>query len=71
MGIYAYRASFLHAYAKLTPAPVEQYEALEQLRAMWHGHKISVSVVDEAPAAGVDTHDDLEVVRQIVARQPK
>ncbi len=71
VGIYAYRASFLHAYAKLTPAPVEQYEALEQLRAMWHGHKISVSVVGDAPAAGVDTHDDLEVVRQIVACQPK
>ena len=67
VGIYAYRASFLHAYAKLTPASVEQYEALEQLRAMWHGHKISVSVVDAAPAAGVDTHDDLELVRNIIS----
>lgn len=71
VGIYAYRASFLHAYANLQPAPIEQYEALEQLRAMWHGHKISVSIVDEAPPAGVDTHQDLELVRKIVASQSK
>lgn len=71
VGVYAYRASFLHAYANLTPALVEQYEALEQLRAMWHGHKISVSIADEAPAAGVDTDHDLELVRKIVADQSK
>jgi 3-deoxy-manno-octulosonate cytidylyltransferase (CMP-KDO synthetase) len=71
VGIYAYRASFLHDYANLTPALIEQYEALEQLRAMWHGHKISVSIVDEAPAAGVDTNHDLELVRKIVASQSK
>ena len=69
VGIYAYRASFLHAYANLTPAPIEQSEALEQLRAMWHGYKISVSVVNEAPATGVDTQDDLELVRKIIASQ--
>jgi len=69
VGIYAYRASFLHAYAKLTTSLVEQYEALEQLRAMWHGYKISVSIVNEAPATGVDTHDDLELVRKIIASQ--
>lgn len=66
VGIYAYRASFLHAYANLTPALIEQYEALEQLRAMWHGYKISVSVSDAAPAAGVDTYEDLENVRKII-----
>lgn len=71
VGIYAYRASFLHDYANLTPAPIEQYEALEQLRAMWHGFKISVSVVNEAPATGVDTHDDLELVRKIISSQCK
>jgi len=69
VGIYAYRASFLHAYAKLTTAPVEQYEALEQLRAMWHGYKISVSIVNKSPASGVDTNDDLELVRKIIASQ--
>jgi len=71
VGIYAYRASFLHAYANLTPAPIEQYEVLEQLRAMWHGYKISVSVVNEAPATGVDTHDDLALVRKIISSQCK
>jgi 3-deoxy-manno-octulosonate cytidylyltransferase (CMP-KDO synthetase) len=71
VGIYAYRASFLHAYANLTPAPIEQYEALEQLRAIWHGYKISVSVVNDAPATGVDTHDDLELVRKIISSQSK
>ena len=71
VGVYAYRASFLHAYAHLTPALIEQYEALEQLRAMWHGHQISVSIADEAPAAGVDTDHDLALVRKIVAGQSK
>lgn len=67
VGIYAYRASFLHAYTKLSSAPIEKFEALEQLRAMWHGYKISLSVVSEAPATGVDTHDDLELVRNIIS----
>ena len=71
VGIYAYRASFLHAYTKLSSAPIEKFEALEQLRAMWHGYKISVSIVSEAPAAGVDTHDDLELVRNIISGRSK
>lgn len=71
VGVYAYRASFLHAYANLSTALIEQYEALEQLRAMWHGYKISVSIADEVPAAGVDTEHDLELVRKIVAGQSK
>ena len=69
VGIYAYRAGFLHAYTQLSPAPVERFEALEQLRAMWHGYKISVSIVSKAPANGVDTLDDLEMVRQIILSQ--
>lgn len=66
IGIYAYRASFLKAYAGLLPAIIEQYEALEQLRALWHGYKISVVVTQHAPPAGVDTHADLEYVRSII-----
>lgn len=66
IGIYAYRASFLKAYAGLHPAAIEQFEALEQLRALWHGYKISVVVTQHAPAAGVDTHADLEYVRSII-----
>ena len=63
IGLYAYRASFLHSYAKLAQSPLEQFEALEQLRALWHGYRISVLVTAAHPHAGVDTQDDLERVR--------
>ena len=66
IGIYAYRAAFLKAYADLQPAAIEKFEALEQLRALWHGYKISVAVTQHAPAVGVDTHADLEYVRSII-----
>ena len=69
IGIYAYRAKFLSDYAQLTPALIEQYEALEQLRALWHGYKISVALTEQAPATGVDTQQDLELVRKLFARQ--
>lgn len=65
VGIYAYRAGFLRRYASLSPSPLENWEALEQLRVLWHGEKIAVLSVDSAPPAGVDTPDDLERVRQV------
>lgn len=58
IGLYAYRASFLRAYAKLAPSPVEGFEALEQLRALWHGYRISVVVSNHLPMPGVDTPED-------------
>lgn len=64
IGLYAYRAGFLKRYSTLTPSPLEQWEALEQLRAMAHGFPIRVMVLDQAPPAGVDTAEDLERVRQ-------
>jgi len=67
VGIYAYRAKFLSDYAQLAPAQIEQYEALEQLRALWHGYKISVAITQQAPAPGVDTQQDLEIVRKLFA----
>lgn len=63
LGIYAYRADFLAAYTRLEPAPPEQAEALEQLRALWNGYRIAVHTASEAPPAGVDTAEDLERVR--------
>ena len=67
LGIYAYRADFLQAYTRLKPAPPEQAEALEQLRALWNGYRITVHTTTEAPPAGVDTAEDLERVRRIWA----
>ena len=58
IGLYAYRARFLKAYARLTPSAVEGFEALEQLRALWHGYRISVVVSDHLPMPGVDTPED-------------
>jgi 3-deoxy-manno-octulosonate cytidylyltransferase (CMP-KDO synthetase) len=63
VGIYAYRVSFLRRYATLDPSPLERFEALEQLRVLWHGFRIRVAEIAHAPAAGVDTADDLERVR--------
>lgn len=64
IGIYAYRVSFLRAFSGLAPAGIEQVEALEQLRALWHGYKIGVTISEQAPPAGVDTEADLSVARQ-------
>jgi 3-deoxy-manno-octulosonate cytidylyltransferase (CMP-KDO synthetase) len=65
VGIYGYRAGFLREYPKLPQAPVEVAEALEQLRALWHGHRIVVHVTQFAPGIGVDTPEDLERVRAL------
>ncbi|MEK7231497.1 MAG: 3-deoxy-manno-octulosonate cytidylyltransferase [Pseudomonadota bacterium] len=67
IGVYAYRAAFLADYAQLAPAPIEQFEALEQLRALWHGYRISVAIAAAAPHAGVDTAEDLERVKALLA----
>ena len=68
VGLYAYRASFLKAYAGLSVAPTEQFESLEQLRALWHGYRISVTLIDSAPAPGVDTPEDAERMRKLFDR---
>lgn len=68
IGIYGYRAGFLRAFPKMPQAPVESCEALEQLRALWHGHRIAVHVTAHAPGAGVDTPEDLERVRAAFAQ---
>ena len=66
IGIYSYRAGFLRRFPQLPAAPTEQLEALEQLRALWHGHRIAVHVTGSAPGAGVDTPADLERVRTLL-----
>ena len=66
VGIYAYRAGFLSQFPQLPPAPIEQQESLEQLRALWHGHRIAVHTTEHAPGPGVDTPEDLQRVRALL-----
>ena len=65
-GIYAYRVRFLKEYAALPPAPIEKAEALEQLRALWHGHRIAVVVSETDIPPGVDTPQDLQAVLRMI-----
>ncbi|HJV83424.1 3-deoxy-manno-octulosonate cytidylyltransferase [Noviherbaspirillum sp.] len=64
IGLYAYSNAFLQEYPTLPLSPLEQIEALEQLRVLWHAYPIAVHVTPDMPAAGVDTPDDLSRVRQ-------
>ena len=68
IGIYAYRVRYLREYARLAPTEPERFEALEQLRALGHGHAIACAVWEGAMEAGVDTPDDLERVRSKISR---
>jgi len=66
IGIYGYRAGFVRRFPSLPPAPVESTEALEQLRALWHGYRIAVHISSHAPGPGVDTPEDLARVRALL-----
>ncbi len=68
IGIYAYRAGFIDTYINRQPSALEKIECLEQLRVLWYGEKIHVDVAIESPPAGVDTPQDLELVRKVIAR---
>ena len=64
IGLYAYRNDFLQSYPLLEMSPLEQIEALEQLRVLWNGYPIAVHVTASSPTPGVDTPEDLARVRQ-------
>jgi 3-deoxy-manno-octulosonate cytidylyltransferase (CMP-KDO synthetase) len=66
MGLYVYRREFLRKVATLPPTPLEQAEGLEQLRALEHGFRIA-TVETTVDTIGVDTPEDLERVRRLVA----
>jgi 3-deoxy-manno-octulosonate cytidylyltransferase (CMP-KDO synthetase) len=67
IGLYAYRVGFLQRFPQLEMAPLERAESLEQLRILWHGERIATHIAPQAPMGGVDTQEDLERVRQIIA----
>ncbi len=67
LGIYAYRVGFLHAYVVWPLTLIEQLESLEQLRALYNGVKIHVDVAAVELPPGVDTAEDLERVRALLA----
>jgi 3-deoxy-manno-octulosonate cytidylyltransferase (CMP-KDO synthetase) len=67
VGLYAYRVAVLRDYPRLEPATIERVEALEQLRALWHGIRIRVAEAAEAPPPGVDTEADLARVAVALA----
>lgn len=67
IGLYAYTVAFLSRYCAWAPSPLEQVEALEQLRVLWHGEIIKVKIVDKTPEAGVDTAEDLRRVDAVLS----
>ena len=68
LGIYAYRARFLSEFSRLSAPPIERFEALEQLRALWHGYRVSVAIARTAPHPGIDTPRDLQRARRVLAK---
>jgi 3-deoxy-manno-octulosonate cytidylyltransferase (CMP-KDO synthetase) len=67
IGLYAFRRRALERFVALPPAPLEQREKLEQLRALEAGMRIDATIVDSVPL-GVDTPADLERAREILGR---
>jgi len=64
IGLYAYRVSFLNSYSQLAKSPLEEFESLEQLRALWHGYRIHVLQTDNPLPPGVDTPEEAERMQQ-------
>ena len=64
-GMYVYRHTFLLEYARLSPTPLEQAEALEQLRALEHGYRIKV-IKAAHRSIGIDTSEDLAAARNLM-----
>jgi 3-deoxy-manno-octulosonate cytidylyltransferase (CMP-KDO synthetase) len=69
LGLYAYRVKTLKRLARLEPCVLEHLEALEQLRALYYGYRVAVTVVQQEIEPGVDTPSDLEYMRRVFARE--
>ncbi|AFJ02443.1 3-deoxy-manno-octulosonate cytidylyltransferase [Methylophaga frappieri] len=69
IGLYAYRSSYLQRYTDFSPCDLEQFESLEQLRALYHGNAIHLTEATEAAGHGVDTESDLLIAEQLLRQQ--
>lgn len=67
IGLYAYRAGALRAFASMAPSPLEATEKLEQLRFLESGHRIVMAEACEFIPPGIDTPEDLERARKLIA----
>ena len=65
IGLYGYRCHFLKSYAELSACALEQHESLEQLRALYHGKRIHLTVAAIDPGHGVDTQENLDAVNAL------
>ncbi len=70
IGLYAFRRAALARFVELSPSPLERREKLEQLRALEAGMRIDVTLVDSV-RLGVDTPEDLDRARAILAASPR
>jgi 3-deoxy-manno-octulosonate cytidylyltransferase (CMP-KDO synthetase) len=66
LGLYAFRGDFLQTYTALAETELERRERLEQLRALAHGYRITVTVTDES-APEVNTPEDVNLIEQLLA----
>lgn len=69
VGLYAYRVGALRAFTQTPASPLERTERLEQLRFLESGRRIMMAAACEFIPAGVDTPEDLERVRPLLAPQ--
>ncbi|MBK4765394.1 MAG: 3-deoxy-manno-octulosonate cytidylyltransferase [Pantoea sp. Brub] len=65
VGIYVYYANFIRRYIKWSPCVLEQVELLEQLRILWYGEKIHVTITEHISHFGIDTIEDLVKINQL------
>jgi len=63
VGIYAFRAGFLHEYTQWEISPLERMEKLEQLRVLWNGGRVHLTQAQETVPGDVNTADDLKTAQ--------
>lgn len=68
IGIYAYTCDFLKIYTELPVCELEQAERLEQLRALYHGHRIHMERAAAEPGLEINTPEDVETARGYLLR---